>query len=165
MPETLDPLNSGLNPLTTPPTVDNSVATKVGEITSQNSDLMKQAKTAGLQTAAKRGLANSSLAGQASQEAVLKAAVPIASQDSQQAYGKDLAAMNIAANNRDKVATMLAQAQSTYANMFSQIGANENLPAAVRDKYLSHIGLLRDSDYNVIEQIYNVDLDWGSPTL
>lgn len=58
-----------------------SVADNVAKITSQDSPLMQQAKTQGLQTANRRGLLNSSIAVGAAQNAVIQAATPIASQD------------------------------------------------------------------------------------
>lgn len=148
-----------------PPIPDYSVATKVGEITSKNSPLMQQAKTAGMKFANKRGLLNSSLAGESAQEAVIKSALPIASQDSQQAYGRDIAGMNLAANDRDKATAAAASFDSTYASMFSNIASNENLPADVRDTYLTHIAKLRDSNLALIEQLYSVNLTWASPSL
>lgn len=57
------------------------VAGRVSSLTSQDSPLMTQARTRGMQGAAARGLTNSSLAGQAAEEAVIGAATPIASAD------------------------------------------------------------------------------------
>lgn len=148
-----------------PQVPDYSVATKVNEITSKNSPLMQAAKTSGVKFANKRGLLNSSIAGEAAQEAVIKSALPIASQDSQQAYGKDIAGMNIAANAQDKAAALAASYEQTYASMFQNVAANDQLPAAVRDKYLNHMALLRDSNYSLIEQLYGVDLTWASPQI
>lgn len=63
-----------------------SVSDKVAEITSQENPLMKQAKSSGLQTAAGRGLLNSSIAAGAAQNAVISAATPMAQQDVQQEF-------------------------------------------------------------------------------
>lgn len=149
----------------TPTIPDYTVESKVNQITKQNSPLMQQAKTAGLKFANNRGLLNSSIAGQAAQEAVIKQALPIASQDSQQAYGKDIAGMNIAANAQDKAAALAASYEQTYASMFQNIASNEALPAGVRDTYLNHLAKLRDSNYALIEQLYGIDLQWASPTV
>ena len=158
--------NNGLLQTPQAPTIpDYSVATKVNEITKQNSPLMQQAKTSGIKFANSRGLLNSSIAGQAAQEAVIKQALPIASQDSQQAYGKDIAGMNIAANAQDKAAALAASYEQTYASMFSNIAANENLPKATRDAYLNHLALLRDNNYALVEQFYGIDLQWATPQI
>ena len=78
--------------LGTQKTVDNSMATKVNEIASKDSALNQMARTEGLKAANRRGLLNSSMAIDASQDAVLKNALPIASQDAAQAFAKNQAA-------------------------------------------------------------------------
>lgn len=57
------------------------VAGRVSSLIAQDSPLMQQAKTKGTQLAASRGLTNSTLAGEAEQNAVLAAATPIATAD------------------------------------------------------------------------------------
>lgn len=75
-----------------PKQVNDSVADKVKELTSQDSPLMQQAKTEGLKVANRRGLLNSSMAVGASQDAMVSKALPIASQDASQAFQKNMAA-------------------------------------------------------------------------
>jgi len=150
-------------PGASPQIPDYSVATKVSEITSKNSPLMQQAKTAGMKFANKRGLLNSTLASEAAQEAVLKTAVPIASQDSQQEHALHLAGLNLAANDRDKATAAAISAEQIYSNSFNSIMNNTAIPKAVRDQYLTHIGKLRDSSYALVEQLYGVNLEWASP--
>ena len=72
--------------------VANSMAGKVAEISAQESPLNQMARVEGLKAANRRGLMNSSMAIGASQEAVLKNALPIASQDAAQAFQKNQAA-------------------------------------------------------------------------
>lgn len=162
-PNPLDPNNNGLLPNAAPTVPDYSVATKVNEITSKASPLMQQAKTAGMKFANKRGLLNSSIAAEASQDAVIKNALPIASQDSQQEYGKHIAGMNLAANDRDKATAAAVSYGQIYSQMFESFAGNENIPKETRDKYLTHIALLNDSNMNLIEQLYGINLEWASP--
>lgn len=75
-----------------PKQVNDSVADKVKELTSQDSALMQQAKTEGLKIANRRGLLNSSMAVGASQDAMVSKALPIASQDASQSFQKNMAA-------------------------------------------------------------------------
>lgn len=85
-------------------------AGRVASIVDDNSKLMQQAATSGTQMAAARGLTNSSLAAQASQNAVLTAATPIASQDAQlysQNALSNLQAKNAAATTNANNATQL----------------------------------------------------------
>jgi hypothetical protein len=72
--------------------VADSMAGKVAEISAQESPLNQMARVEGLKAANRRGLMNSSMAIGASQEAVLKNALPIASQDAAQAFQKNQAA-------------------------------------------------------------------------
>lgn len=62
-----------------------SVSDRVNSITSQDSPLMATARASGERAAAARGLQNSSIAGQAAQQAVITAATPMASQEAAQA--------------------------------------------------------------------------------
>ena len=71
---------------------DSSVSGRVAAITAQDSDLMKQARTAGMQSANRRGMLNSSMGIGAGISATLNAATPIASQEAQQANQNNLAA-------------------------------------------------------------------------
>jgi len=98
-------------PLTNEYDESKGVAGRVASITSSGSPLMEQARTAGTQMAAARGLTNSSLAGQAEQNAVLSAATPIASTDASLYSQTSLA--NLAAKN---------QAAVTNANNATSIG-------------------------------------------
>lgn len=76
-------------PSLAPGQIDDSVAGRVATITSQDSDLMKLARADGAKLAQRRGLLNSSMASNAAQDAVLRAAFPIASQDAAQAFQKN----------------------------------------------------------------------------
>ncbi len=69
---------------------DASVAKKINELTSVDSPMMEGAKTAGLETAARRGLGNSTMAVEASQKAVIDRAQPIASQDAGQIHQRNM---------------------------------------------------------------------------
>lgn len=67
---------------------------RVYGIIDRNSPLMQQAEARALMLANRRGLANSSIAGQAMQAAVMDAALPIASQDASQAFQRNLSNQN-----------------------------------------------------------------------
>jgi hypothetical protein len=154
---------------------DDSVAKQVNKLTSQNSPLMQQAKTAGMQTANRRGLLNSSMAVGESQREAYNAAIPIASQEASQIASKNttqmglladqnIAAMNVAAHDRQYAQAGLAAADTAYAQGFASLAANTNLPADVRNKYLSNLQKMRDSAINMVSQMYGVQLTWDTPT-
>ncbi|WP_395451203.1 hypothetical protein ACHMW7_16255 [Aminobacter sp. UC22_36] len=76
-------------PSIAPAQVNDSMADKVNELTSQDSKLNQAARTEGLKMANRRGLLNSSMAVGAAQDAVIKNAIPIASQDSAQDFARN----------------------------------------------------------------------------
>lgn len=92
----------GVTPYTPPPEdlpalQDTSVANRVAQLTGQDSPLMQQARTAGLQAANARGVANSSIAAGASENAAITAATPIAQQEASQAAASNQQRYNLAA--------------------------------------------------------------------
>lgn len=94
-----------------------TVADRVNALLGKDSDLLRRAGQKGLNLANKRGLLNSSIAVEASMAAMMDAIVPIASQDSQQAYGQMLQEMiNVHAKSMQEM----------------QIGSTEKIAAAAR---------------------------------
>ena len=81
----------------------------------QDNPYMQAARTSGLQTAQSRGLLNSSMAGEASQAAAIKAAMPIASQDASAFTSAGMA--NTAASNQ------ATQFNAGETNNASRLGA------------------------------------------
>lgn len=184
---------------------DQSTANNVLGIMKADSPLMQQAKTSGLQMANRRGLANSSMAAEASQQAVLAAATPIGSQDAAQNAANNLSDQNYRQNRditsmgldsqegmqaqdinyqkeqraadrglQERIATWNIDASdrnyasgqlSTYDQMYSQtlsnINANTNLSAAERSNQIAAARSLRDHQFDLVQQIYTVQLDWG----
>lgn len=76
-------------PSIAPKQVNDSMADKVNDLVSTDSKLMQAAKTEGLKAANRRGLMNSSMAVSAAQDAVIKNALPIASQDAAQDFARN----------------------------------------------------------------------------
>jgi hypothetical protein len=70
---------------------DSDVAKAVAAVAAQDSPLMTQAATDGLKTANRRGLLNSSMAAGAAQDAALRVAVPIGSQQAAQIHQRNIA--------------------------------------------------------------------------
>ncbi len=73
-----------------------------------------------------------------------------------------IAASNIASFERDRATAALAQFDNNYAEAFRTISSNENLPAETREQYLTHLAAIRDTNFNLVEQLYNIDLVWES---
>jgi hypothetical protein len=73
---------------------NDSVVEALNAIIDQDSDYMKLARTAGLQTANRRGLLNTSIAAGTSQAAAIAAAAPLAQQEAGQRASRNLARIN-----------------------------------------------------------------------
>tara|TARA_Y100000310_G_scaffold231079_1_gene233607 strand:+ start:1949 stop:2452 length:504 start_codon:yes stop_codon:yes gene_type:complete len=153
---------------------DPNVAGRVTELTKSDSPYMTAARTRGIQSANRRGLLNSSIAGQAGEKAAIDAALPIASQTASQINQTNLAQMgitstegiarmNVAAHDREKSMAALAAMENVYGEAFRTVASQYELPADARNSYLEHLALVRDQDFNLVEQLYGIDLEWGTP--
>ena len=100
------------------------VASRVAAITSGNSDLMKAARTQGLQQAQRRGLGNSSMAVGAAELSALNAATPIASQEAQQIAQKNQAQMGIDADWQKTQAAIASDQQKAILGSVTDLTAN-----------------------------------------
>lgn len=165
-----------------PAQVDDSVANKVKAITEQDSPLMQLARTEGLQIANGRGLLNSSQAAGAAQDAMLRYATPIASQDASQNFQRNqaargfeystvaqdreialqekLASWNLASADRNAAAQFLTNMEQLYAAQHQSIMANPNMSATDRTSFLASARNLRDRQIDFVQQMYNVSLTW-----
>lgn len=125
---------------------------------------MRTARTQGLQSANRRGLANSSMAVGASEQAALGVATPIASQESQQVLQERMNQQNLAAAERERILAAQVQAQGNYSQALAQTLANDKIPAAARDSVQR---TLRDQLYanvSFIEDLYGVNLSFNGTT-
>ncbi len=240
-----------ITPLQTPETDPTSVSRRLTGLLAKDNPLMQQARTTGLQIANRRGLLNSSIAVGAAQNQMIRAALPIASQEASQAAAKELtgmttgsqeriagrgtesqeriaalatgsqeriaavgtesreriagqsvasqefiatlgldtqrdiaaldvasreeiarlgvgsqeriAALNVAAHDRQFAISALTVLEQKYGQMWTEIVKNKDIPADARENYFQHIAALRDSDMALVEQLYNIDIDWASP--
>ncbi len=98
----------------------------------------------------------------ASNEAV--AAADLASKEAISQAGLDaqerIAASNVASSEKEKATAALAQFDKAYQESFRAISALEDIPADVREEYLTHILALRDANFELVEELYNIDLTW-----
>lgn len=115
---------------------DTSVAGMVKDITSQESPLMQQARTDAAKLANRRGLMNSSIAVGAAQDAVIRSALPIASQDSAQAFQKGESELNRALDLKMQGNNIDAAKQQQIRD----IASREGLAAAERALQLTMQG-------------------------
>lgn len=98
---------------------------QINQITSQNSPLMRNAQMRGTRMANSRGMINSSMAGEAAQNAVIESAMPLALQDAR-AY-QEAAGQNLQYLNQRDIANMqdMTQREGQWASTQNQILSNE----------------------------------------
>ena len=140
---------------------DDSVATKLNALTASSSPYIAQARAAGLAGANRRGLLNSSMAQGAAEGAAIQAALPIASQDAQASTQKTLQGMTIASNDRNASLNAAIAQNQAYLSAFTDLANNKDIPAATRDAYIKHLQDTRGTGYDMVQQIYGINLDWG----
>lgn len=71
-----------------------------------------------------------------------------------------IAQLNVQAGEREAASRTAAQFESTYSQMVSNIYNNPEIPATARQQYLDHAARVRDSNLRLVEQMYNIELDW-----
>lgn len=143
------------------------VSSRIAKIASGGSPLMKQAANQGLQVANRRGLANSSMAVGASQAEVIRAAAPIASQEAQQAYGKNLQeqqgrqqsvlqSAQLAAAERQALLTATTDLSGQRMNALAATLQNEKIPGSARAAVQTSFNDLATQQQRYIESLYGV---------
>lgn len=162
---------------------DAGVANRIAAITSGSSDFMRQARTAGMQTANRRGLGNSSMAVGAAQGAAIDRAAPIAGQEAQQINQRnlseqgyreqrgiadlnfrnqtDLDAMRYAAAERESLARSITDLNSQRMSAFAATLNNDKIPAAARADAQRSINDQAADAYARLQQLYGVQVAPG----
>jgi hypothetical protein len=83
--------------------------------------------------------------------------------DVDNASKEKIASWNVSQYEKDRAMSALTAMEQLYAGEFSSITNNVDMPAEARNTYLNHIGRMRDSTLNLVEQMYGIDLNWASP--
>lgn len=73
---------------------------------------------------------------------------------------QQIAGMNVTSADRAHAMAAAAAVQSSYQSMFQSIISNPNIPADVRQAYLTQAAKVGDSNMHLIEQLYGVELTW-----
>lgn len=81
--------------------------------------------------------------------------------DTQQFTQLQIANMNVTSNEQDKAAAMAQGYANIYGSMVNTINNNPNIPADSRTQYLQDAQTLFNNGMGLVEQTYNVALDWG----
>lgn len=131
---------------------DDRVASRIAQITSENSPIMQQARTTGLQQANRRGLSNSSMAIGASQAEAIRAAAPIASQEAA-----------LSASERDSQLAALTSLSGQRMNSTAAILQNPDIPADARNDALRSYNDQFSQIANYLQNLYGVQLNQSAP--
>jgi hypothetical protein len=75
-----------------------------------------------------------------------------------------VANMNVSSNQQDKAAAAAVSYANVYSTMVNAINSNPNIPADARAAYLDNAKTLYNNGMSLVEQTYNVQLDWGQGT-
>lgn len=113
---------------------DDLVSPRLSGLLAESSPLMKQAQTLGKQQANRRGLLNSSIAVGAAQNEMIKAALPIASQEASQIHQKNLASMDIGSRERMQGRDIEAQKERLQMELGSQAALQAAELAAAKER-------------------------------
>lgn len=71
-----------------------------------------------------------------------------------------IAKMNVLSDERNRAAGLAASLEMSYSDMLARIMANPDIPAETRQEYMDHANRVRESNLALVEQFYNVDLEW-----
>lgn len=130
---------------------DDSVVSALTRLTSQDSPLMRQAQTSGLQKANQRGLLNSSMAVQAAEDAAYAAAVPVASQEAAQASSENLANLD--------ASTRLRLQQLSDAGQMDRLTASINATNTQQQNEIAYQTAMKQLDRSLQEKLAKMNLD------
>lgn len=95
-----------------------------------------------------------------SRDAQNKLALQQLSGDQQQ----KIAQMNVSANSQDKAENAAISASNIYTQNINAILGNNNIPSDARTQLMQNAQNELNANYSLIEQLYNIKLDWGTGT-
>jgi hypothetical protein len=116
------------------PLVDESVVKQVTGLMKQDSPLMTQAKTAGLQQANQRGLLHSSMAVGSAQDSAYRAALPIASQEAAQRAQRNMQSIDIGSREGMQGRDIEATRQNQIRDIEARFGLQANDAASLMQR-------------------------------
>lgn len=144
---------------------EDGVASRIAAITAGNADYIKQARTTGFQAASRRGLGNSSMAAGASEAEAIRAAAPVASQEAQQTFqknlttqqgliGSDQLARQIAAQERQQITASTTDLTAQSLGAFAKTLENDKIPGPTRAAVQQSINDRITAQQRYIEALY-----------
>lgn len=71
-----------------------------------------------------------------------------------------IAALNVGSASRNDAARMATSMELAYSAMLESIMNNPDIPADARQTYMDHANTIRQSNMALVEQFFEVDLEW-----
>ena len=139
------------------PTVDD----EINRLTAGDSLTMQQARQEGLRSAGARGLLNSSIAGQASQQAAIQAASPIAQQNVSNQLQQQQFAQGITANTHGQYMQATNDILNQALISINEIETATNINQAEKDKMIANTIQRRDEDLKFMQTYYSMMPTWS----
>lgn len=81
--------------------------------------------------------------------------------DQSQGTQLQVANMNVSSDQQDKAAAAAVSYANVYSSIVNSIDSNTTIPADARAAYLQNAQTLYNNGMSLVEQTYNVQLDWG----
>lgn len=134
----------------------------LNQLTQSDSLYMQQAKQQGLNTAASRGLINSSIAAGASQQAAINAAAPIAQADANTTLQQWNMEKTVQANLQGAYADSINQVMNNAMINVSEIETAEGLKQEEKDKMIKNTIERRDADMAFLKSMYSAMPTWSN---
>lgn len=147
-------------PYTYKPTTNTS--DNLNQLLNSDSLHMQQAKQQGLNTAASRGLINSSIAAGASQQAAINAAAPMAQQDANSQLQQWNTEKTVQANLQGAYVDSVNQSMHNAMINVSNIETTQGLKQAEKDKMIKATLERRDADMAFLKTMYSAMPTWAN---
>lgn len=139
------------------PTVEDETA----KLTASDSITMQQARNEGLRTAASRGLLNSSLSGQAAQQAAIAAAAPMAEKNVANQLAQQKFAQGVTANTQGQYMTATQDILNQALISINEIETATNIKQEEKDKMIANTIKRRDADLAFMQEYYSQMPTWS----
>lgn len=139
------------------PTVDDEIS----KLTASDSVTMQQARNSGLRTAASRGLLNSSIAGQAAEQAAITAAGPMAEANVANQLNQQQFAQGVTANTHGEYLKSSENIMYNAQVSINEIEKLEGLSAGEKDKMIENTIKRRDADLKFMQSMYSQMPTWS----
>ena len=139
-----------------------SLANNMGQLLNSDSLYMQQARQQGLNTAASRGLINSSIASGAAQQQAIAAALPIAQQDTSHQQALKQTEKSVQANIQGAYLDSMNKVMNNAMINVSEIETASGIDQGQKDKMIEATIKRRDADLSFLKDMYSNMPTWAN---